>query len=48
MNFLSKEYDDDLLLRIRSELVVKELLGRRADEISEDEPTNVENKGVIV
>jgi superfamily II DNA or RNA helicase len=35
MNFLSKEHDDDLLLRIRSELVAKELLGRRADEHSE-------------
>jgi hypothetical protein len=35
MNFLSKEHDDDLLLRIRSELVAKELLGRRAYEHSE-------------
>ena len=34
MNFLSKEHDDDLLLRIRSELVAKELLGRGADEHS--------------
>lgn len=34
MNFLSKEHEDDLLLRIRSELVAKELLGRGADENS--------------
>lgn len=35
MNFLSKEHDDDLLLRIRSELVAKELLGRKADELEQ-------------
>jgi hypothetical protein len=35
MNFLSKEHDDDLLLRIRSELVAKELLGREADELEQ-------------